>query len=52
MRLPPQGREHVAGPGVGKSVYLWSCKEVHVFYIVDIGIDIYSVFVILSVKYV
>ena len=29
-------------------VYLWSCKEVDVFYIVEIGIDISSVFVILS----
>ena len=25
----------------GKSVYLWSCKEVDVFYIVEIGIDIH-----------
>ena len=40
MRLPPRGREHVAGPGAGESVYLWSCKEVDVFYIVELGTDI------------
>ena len=43
------GGGHVAGPEGGKSVYLWSCEEVDVFYIVEIGIDILSVFVILSV---
>ena len=43
MRLPPQGGGgHVAGPGGGgESVYLWSCKEVDVFYIVEM---IYKVF--------
>ena len=41
VRLPPRGEGgHVVGPGVGKSVYLCSYKEVDVFYIVDIGIDI------------
>ena len=34
------GGGHVAGPGVWKSVYLWSCKEVDVFYIAKIGSDI------------
>ena len=31
---------HVAGPGVGKSVFIWSCKEVDVLYSAEIGIDI------------
>ena len=34
------GEKHVAGHGVGRAAYLWSCKEVDVFYIVEIGIDI------------
>ena len=43
MLLPPRGGgggTHETRPGVGKSVYLWTCKEVDVLYIVEIGIDI------------
>ena len=35
------GGGHVAGPRrLGRQFYLWSCKEVGVFYIVEIGIAI------------
>ena len=34
------GRNTWPGPELGGQFYLWSCKEVDVFYFVEIGIDI------------
>ena len=40
LPISASGRNTWPGPELGGQFYLWSCKEVEVFYIVEIGIDI------------